>query len=377
MVADNPAPASLSSNFRVDWRQAIDHLERVRRDPLKTIYSAFPPSDRTEDAFAIPMDCRFGLPTAYASKTLTRLPDYGFGFVVNRPFRQPPDWGTKPEELKKSGKPKTYGYSASHIQSCPALFCEGDAGLSVERQLQAPAAAGLPPVTFAVNTTGRSVHLWWVLERDALLDDWRSLMFRLRLALEGAEPEAGWDRSLTSPVRVMRLAGSIHPKSGQRAHVIEGSNTHYRQSVFDSVLPPEPIYAKQPARCLGEGGGLDGSLAAGRWFEGQSLDQKLAMTIDMLRFIPPRGEPGSGTRETAVRVLCGLCHYYGHKIAIGICKRAEWVSDYWDPETEAERIHKSDYPAGMQTIIGVARDNGWRHPLDIKNERLLESLGNN
>ena len=107
---------------------------------------------------------------------------------------------------------------------CIALFAEGDGGLSKERQLAAYAETGLKP-TVVIDTTSKSLHFVTRLAEPLHYVDWILAIKRLRKLLNEHEPDAKWDESLAKPSQVLRLAGSIHPKTGLNCRILEGYGT--------------------------------------------------------------------------------------------------------------------------------------------------------
>jgi len=124
------------------------------------------------------------------------------------------------------------------ITSCPALFIEWDDRPKAE-QLTAWQTYNLPEPTFMVDTGGKSIHLYWVLNEPITPDRFRDLIARL-IKLTGADP------TNRNPSRVMRLPGAWHfswdPEAGQirpngQATIVANSGNRYDADLFDSLLP--------------------------------------------------------------------------------------------------------------------------------------------
>jgi hypothetical protein len=124
------------------------------------------------------------------------------------------------------------------ITSCPALFIEWDDRPKSE-QLTAWRAFNLPEPTFMVDTGGKSVHLYWVLNEPIPPDRFRDLIARL-IKLTGADP------TNRNPSRVMRLPGAWHfswdPDARQirpngQATIVRCSGHRYDADLFDDLLP--------------------------------------------------------------------------------------------------------------------------------------------
>ena len=68
------------------------------------------------------------------------------------------------------------------------LFFEVDKGLTKEEQIAAPATAGLPEATFQLDTGGKSVWSYYVLDTTYPLDDVVHGRMALSEAIEQAHP---------------------------------------------------------------------------------------------------------------------------------------------------------------------------------------------
>lgn len=130
------------------------------------------------------------------------------------------------------------GDSDDSITDCPALFVEWDDRPKTE-QLTAWQTYELPEPTFTVDTGGKSMHLYWVLNEPISPDRFRDLIARL-IAHTGA------DRLNRNPSRVMRLPGAWHyswdadngkvQRNGQTA-IVHESGMRYDADLFDDLLP--------------------------------------------------------------------------------------------------------------------------------------------
>ena len=173
----------------------------------------------------------------------------GFVTGVSKPV---PD-GWKPEW--RSWDPydddcQVYGAKVEHIQEHRFLFTEGDGGLSMEEQIQVVAEAKLPTPTLILFTGGKSAHFYWRLSAPIAPDRFKSLQRGIMSALID-QRDFEVDLSLSNPNRIMRLAGSIHPKTGARC-VIHTSNPTlaYSDEEFERLLPepaPRIVAASQPS----------------------------------------------------------------------------------------------------------------------------------
>jgi len=130
------------------------------------------------------------------------------------------------------------GDSDDAITDCPALFIEWDDRPKAE-QLLAWQTYGLPEPTFTVDTGGKSMHLYWVLNEPISPERFRDLIGRLI-------DHTGADRLNRNPSRVMRLPGAWHfswdeaavkvRRNGQTA-IVQESGMRYDADLFDALLP--------------------------------------------------------------------------------------------------------------------------------------------
>jgi predicted P-loop ATPase len=130
------------------------------------------------------------------------------------------------------------GDSDDAITDCPALFIEWDDRPKAQ-QLGAWQTYGLPEPTFTVDTGGKSMHLYWVLNEPISPERFRDLIGRLI-------DHTGADRLNRNPSRVMRLPGAWHfswdeaagkvRRNGQTA-IVQESGMRYDADLFDALLP--------------------------------------------------------------------------------------------------------------------------------------------
>jgi len=134
------------------------------------------------------------------------------------------------------------GDSDDEITDCPALFVEWDQMPKAE-QLGAWKRFDLPEPSFAVDTAGKSIHLYWVLDQPITPERFRELIAKL-IAKTGADP------TNRNPSRVMRMPGAWHfswdendqklLRNGQST-LIQCSGNRYSPELFDQLLAdPEP-----------------------------------------------------------------------------------------------------------------------------------------
>jgi hypothetical protein len=119
-------------------------------------------------------------------------------------------------------------YKNEDVKECRILFYEHD-DISKEESLTSYKSIGLPPPTLQVDTGGKSIHTYYLLDGpiDPVL--WRTLQ-------QGFIHHLKSDPSLHNPGRVMRLAGSMHPDTGETATIINSSGESYPLEIFTSLL---------------------------------------------------------------------------------------------------------------------------------------------
>ena len=380
-LTPDPSDSNPGKPLPLDWdaiRQHLNFLGRGRDE--RVILTAFPPQlsdgvkrfSRYWEAF--PKEGFWPENSVNTKMGCLTKEGYGLGLVVNRPYPKPDNWGSLPAHRSKSGKTvRTHGASSDHIRDCIALFAEGDGGLSHERQLAAYAATGLTP-TFVVDTTGKSLHFITVLTEPLHYVDWILAIKRLRKLLNEKEPDAKWDESLAKPAQVLRLAGSIHPRSGKHCRILQGVGTGkpQRWEDIDQRLPQLPKVKRTHKSILGEPNLQDQGFG---WFTKQDETDQVKGLVEMLRCIPPRQKPsdlgGAGGRARAIKVLCALKHFLDgdEELMEYVLDQAGWFNEWWDPMDEAARIGDAIHPSTIGVIISLAREHGWLHPYD--NQRLM------
>ena len=102
-------------------------------------------------------------------------------------------------------------YKNEDVKQCRVLFYEHD-DISKEQSLVAWQTIGLPQPSLQVDTGGKSIHTYYLLDEPITPELWRTLQQGFIYHLKS-------DPSLHNPGRVMRLAGSIHPDTGEIASV--------------------------------------------------------------------------------------------------------------------------------------------------------------
>lgn len=204
MIAQAP-----QNNLRVDPHQIARHLELLNHKLGDTVFlRGFFPSD----------DPRKGARKADATtiesiaQTAEKFQNEGMGIYL----------------VVNGG-----GQRDAEVETCRAIFYEHD-NLSKELQLGLWETLGLPEPTFQVDTGGKSIHSYWVLNEPIDPTRWRSLQTDL---LDFANA----DRSLKNPSRVMRLAGCYHlsAKGANPTSIVSESGARYNYEELRAIVPPK------------------------------------------------------------------------------------------------------------------------------------------
>jgi P4 family phage/plasmid primase-like protien len=113
------------------------------------------------------------------------------------------------------------------------VFYEHD-NLPKDQQLTLYKDLGLPEPTIQIDTGGKSIHSYWVLEEPVSVAKWRELQTNL---LNFADA----DRSLKNPSRIMRLAGAYYLKPDQEpvlTRILSQSGNKYSFEELAEIVKP-------------------------------------------------------------------------------------------------------------------------------------------
>ena len=158
----------------------------------------------------------------------------GFVTGVSRPV--PGEWSP---EWNYGDWAQTYGASNDHIRCNRFIYLECDNGdLSVDQQRAIVERAGLPHPSLICHSGSRSCHFYWNLAEELTANEFRAMQKGLAKLIATIAPEFKVDASLSNPSRVMRLAGSIHPKTGQRCRILtDNRQAIYPKAAIQALLP--------------------------------------------------------------------------------------------------------------------------------------------
>jgi putative DNA primase/helicase len=133
------------------------------------------------------------------------------------------------------------GDTNDSITACRAFFAEWD-DRPREWQLTAWQELGLPEPTFQIDTGGKSIHSYWVLQDPVTPAHWSLVQTRL---LDYCDA----DRSIKNVSRVMRLPGSYYALAdgslGEMCVMVASSGARYTVDQIETCLPEEEFYLHQ------------------------------------------------------------------------------------------------------------------------------------
>lgn len=127
------------------------------------------------------------------------------------------------------------GDSDEQVTECRAIFYEHD-HLDKELQLYLWEQLGLPQPTIQIDTGGKSIHSYWVLNEPIPPEPWKQLQSDLLEFSDG-------DRTIKNPSRILRLAGSCYMKGDNpgttAAEIITNSGVRYTYEELRAIIPPK------------------------------------------------------------------------------------------------------------------------------------------
>lgn len=219
-------------------------------------------------------------------------------------------------------------------------------------------ATGLPRPSIYVNS-GRGVHVYWCLDRDLPVVDWKVIATALKAKCE----ELGFAADPTStadPARVLRAPGSLNRKGEMPipCRVLSDTGLSYAPNDIAKQLQVAPGLAGAAAKLAALVSNQD--LVTKRDHENKSADQVRAMlaTIDL---------PSYGGRDLWITVLCAI-QDWSEKSQHGFEIFAEWSANQsgFVSEEDCFVTWSSFEPGGgigIGTLVKLAREAGWGEPV--------------
>lgn len=127
------------------------------------------------------------------------------------------------------------GHADADISQCRAIFYEHDGNLDKPTSKELWRKLGLPEPTIQVDTGGKSIHSYWLLDEPITPEEWRDIQTDLLEFADG-------DKSLKNPSRVMRLAGGIYIKPSVtpelvHSSIVAKSNQKYPYEQLREIIP--------------------------------------------------------------------------------------------------------------------------------------------
>ena len=165
------------------------------------------------------------------------------------------------------------------VTECRAIFYEHD-NLDKSIQLTLWQTLGLPEPTIQVDTGGKSIHSYWVLDSPIAPQQWRELQ------ADSLEFSDG-DRALKNPSRILRLAGSSYMKGDKpgttQAVIVSNSGKHYSYEQLRAAIPMQqtPTPELQPIQQITPKTGSSFSTPTYERYEDISLPVPEAVPIEV------------------------------------------------------------------------------------------------
>ena len=255
----------------------------------------------------------------------------------------------------------------SDITSCPALFVEWD-DTPVDWQISAWQEFGLPEPTVSLETGGKSIHHYWVLNEPMEPKAWRVLTRRLI-------DHTGADENNKNPSRLMRLPGSIYydKETGEQigqSKLIGGCERRYDAADIEACLPlPLPPKAAVSTRQL--------AATPNR----QSSDGWPPRTVAEIEaaaaYIPAR-IVGGGTYQESMHAICGCSAAFAEAgVADADGAALELLGHLWADAAPgaAWQVLDSTSTREAKSYWAIAGDNGF--PLSRKQSGTVREQSQN
>ena len=263
---------------------------------------------------------------------LEKRPEMALGFVVN------PGGGKKAD-----------------ITSAVALFTEDDSGASLDEQMVSWQGV-MPEPGLSVFSGNKSIHHYWPLQQAITPEQFTIAQRRLAAIMQAAHPGGDADTSLDDPNQVMRVAGAIHPKTGNRAEIRHSSAEQFSLAELEEYFTAaEARFNIQPSTTAAPSRRNRVQTAAagdGTHYKDMTAAQRHAVVIDALQHCPERGKQGTGGYPTAMRILAALVHEFGSEQACDLAAQADWSQDSdWEIDKVAASLEADPPAAGKRSKI--------------------------
>jgi phage/plasmid-associated DNA primase len=202
--------------------------------------------------------------------------------------------------------PSPGGTSAERdkLLSVTVLLYEIDEGLDRQQQWGAWERAGLPEPTLVVDTGNKSLHVYYLLDQPCGVSEGEHARKRLSAAIEAVHPGVATDHNLWRAGQVARLAGGIHPKSGERTTIALKTGKRYPLGQLMALCPE--VEAKKTVQNSDFNIRPDQGLPdPGEWFpefpiEGMVVPLEVALGTTTRELLEKGMDPSSDERFLAV-----------------------------------------------------------------------------
>ncbi len=221
-------------------------------------------------------------------------------------------------------------------------------------------ATGLPRPSLYINS-GRGVHVYWVLDHDVPVEEWKPIA----AALKAKCAELGFraDPSSTSDVaRVLRAPGSLNRKGDVPlpCSVMTDTGTTYRLEDLAKQLHAATALSGAALRLKLLSSNDD--LVTKKQHEEWTAEQ----VRDMLNYV---NLPQYGSRDLWITVLCAI-QDWGNKSHESFEIFHDWSSNQpgYISEEDCYATWMSFEPGGgigIGTLVKLARDGGWNQPPQV------------
>ena len=327
-----------------DWEAVQEHLDYLHLDPEESpiVFRAWCDDfgrDFLKNGKSISQE---------VDKLLAERPDMGLGFVVN------PGGGKKAD-----------------ITSAIALFTEDDSGASLDEQMVSWRGV-MPEPGLSVFTGNKSIHHYWPLREPITPEQFTIAQRRLAAVMQAANPGGDADTSLDDPNQVMRVAGAIHPTTGNRAEIRHRSIEQFTlEELEEHFTAAESRFNIQPATTAApnrRNKAATTPAGTGTHYKDLTASQRHAVVIDALKHCPERGKQGEGGYPLAQRILAALVHEFGSEVACDLAAKADWSQDSdWDMEKVAVSLEINPPDSGKRSTIWTVFTVAAEEPKDSDN----------
>ena len=192
----------------------------------------------------------------------------------------------------------------NEIFEVTVLVYEIDYGLTREEQWGAWERAGLPAPSLVIDSGNKSLHPYFVLDRPCGVAEGEHARKRLSAAIEAAHPGIATDHNLWRAGQPLRLAGGIHPKSGERTTIALNTGARYTLDELMAVCPEVSVETTAITSDFQVRPNPEETSPA-EWFpdfpiQGMTVPLEIALSFKTQRLLEKGMDPDSDQRWTAL-----------------------------------------------------------------------------